>query len=192
MLTTGGGVLCAGYDGTGAVGNGATSTSSLYVAVSGLGSGVVAITAGSAHTCALLDTTGVKCSGYNKYGQVGDGSNTDRLTPTAVTGLGSGVAAIAAAGSYTCALLSAGGIKCWGYNGTGQLGDGTVADKTKPTDVVGLASDVSSVAAGSTASHTCAVLKNGSLKCWGQNFDGQLGDGAPLTHTPAYVVGFAP
>ena len=191
-LTTGGAMHCWGHNGQGQVGFGVLATETDPGTVTGLSAGVAAITAGGAHTCALLATTGVKCWGYNKYGQLGDGSTTNRLTPTPVSGLASGVAGIYAGGSHTCALMTAGGIKCWGYNGTGQLGDGTTADKAVPGDVVGMPGDISSVVAGSSANHTCAVLKDGTLKCWGQNFDGQIGDGAPLTHTPAYVTGFAP
>jgi alpha-tubulin suppressor-like RCC1 family protein len=172
-LTAGGGVKCWGRNNRGQLGDGTTTNRNTPVNVSGLTSGVDAIAVGRYHTCALTAGGGVKCWGRNIYGQLGDGTWTQRTTPVDVSGLTSGVAAIAAGGYHTCALMEGGGVKCWGRNSYGQLGDGTTTDRNMPADVSGLTSEVAAIAAG--WDHTCA-LTAGGVKCWGRNSNGQLGD----------------
>jgi Regulator of chromosome condensation (RCC1) repeat/Peptidase_C39 like family len=98
----------------------------------------MAISAGGMHTCALLTSGGVKCWGHNNNGQLGNNSNTDSHIPVDVSGLSSGVAAISAGGYHTCALLTSGGVKCWGSNGDGELGNNSTTDSWMPVDVVGI------------------------------------------------------
>ena len=149
---------------------------------------ITAIAAGGSHTCALTAAGGVKCWGDNSNGQLGDGTTDHRLIPVDVVGLGSGVSAIAAGGDYTCAVTGAGGVKCWGDNFYGQLGDGTTFDRWTPVDVAGLSSGVSAIAAGGR--HSCALSGAGQVKCWGNNIVGQLGDGTTTNRSaPADVVG---
>jgi len=158
------------------------------VDVAGL-SNATAITAGVGHSCAVTGAGGVECWGRNRYGQLGNGTTTPTYTPTDVIGLTSGVRSIAAGNSHTCAVLTGGGVKCWGYNQLGNLGDGTTTDRWTPVSVVGL-SDVVAVAGG--LRHTCALTAGGGVKCWGFNWFGQLGDGTRIDkHTPADVVGLA-
>lgn len=173
-LTTSGGVKCWGNNGNGQLGDNSTTQRLTPVNVSGLTSGVVAISAGYSHTCALTTSGGVKCWGNNGYGQLGDNSTTSRLAPVDVFGLNSGMQAVNAGYRHTCALTAAGGAKCWGYNGNGELGDTTTTQRHAPVDVSGLSSGVQTIDTGD--SHTCAVTNTGGAKCWGNNGNGQLGD----------------
>lgn len=173
-LTTLGGVKCWGNNHDGQLGNGTENDSPAPVDVVGLTSGVTAIAARWRHTCALMSAGGVKCWGGNHRGQLGDGTRRDRNAPVDVAGLTHGVKAIACGWGHNCALLTDGGVKCWGGNHEGQLGDGTGKDRHAPVDVVMAPSEVTAVTAG--GEHTCAVAK-GAIFCWGANEDGQLGDG---------------
>lgn len=198
-LTAGGGVKCWGTNnGSGQLGNGTEISTMLPggaqgppVDPIGLTSGVTAISIGHRHSCALTTAGGVKCWGINFNGEVGDGTTTDRLSPVDVTGLSSGVAAISAGTSHTCALMSTGGVKCWGAGGSGRLGDGTVTRRLSPVDVVGLPGPVASISAGQ--SHTCAVMADGTARCWGDNSFGKAGDGSGISQrlTPVAVVGIS-
>jgi alpha-tubulin suppressor-like RCC1 family protein len=186
-ITSAGGVKCWGANFFGQLGDGLPGGRSNPEDVSGLTSGVVSIVVGSNHTCALTISGGMKCWGNNQYGQLGDGTMTDRSTPVDVSGLTSGVVSIAAGFHHTCALTVSRGLTCWGDNASGQLGDGTTTSRSIPVDVAGLASGVASVTAGRI--HTCALTDAGAALCWGSNVHGQLGDGTTTSRlTPAVVV----
>ena len=189
-LTTAGEMKCWGSNLYGQLGDGSTTDRHAPVDVSGLMSGVVAISAGESHTCALTTSRAVNCWGSNFYGQLGDGSTSNNPLPVAVTGLASGVKSISAGHSHTCAVTTSGGAMCWGNNDAGQLGDGTFIESHVPVGVAGLASGIAKIAAGSK--HTCAVNVGGAVPCWGDNANGQLGDGTTTSHNvPAYVPALA-
>ncbi|MDD4964543.1 MAG: FG-GAP-like repeat-containing protein [Gallionella sp.] len=177
-LTTAGGVKCWGYNLFGALGNNTTVNSQVPVDVQGLLTGVVSIVAGGYHTCAIMTTGAMKCWGDNSSGQLGNNTVVTSVVPVDVTGLASNVTAGAASSYHTCAIVSAGGTKCWGTNAYGELGDGTITQRLIPTDVSTLTSGVSAVSAGLW--HTCALTSLGGVKCWGWNLSGQVGDGSTM------------
>jgi alpha-tubulin suppressor-like RCC1 family protein len=146
---------------------------------SATGTATAIAASGYAHTCAVVDGA-VKCWGGNFYGQLGDASTTNRLTPVSVSGISSGATALAAGDNHTCAIVS-GGVKCWGRNNNGQLGIGSTTDHNTPQDVTGLTSGVIGIAAGED--HTCALTSSGGVKCWGLGGSGQIGDGSYFNRT---------
>ena len=191
-VTAGGAVTCWGQNGSGQLGDNGScgQICPTPVAVFGLASGALAVAAGGAHSCALTSAGAVDCWGYNLRGQVGDGTTTERYAPVPVSGLGSGVAAIAAGGNHSCAVTSGGGAKCWGWNLFGQLGDGQSCACLVPVDVTGLTGAVAAVDAG--ALHTCADVLPFSVRCWGDNRFGAVGDGGSCgspCSTPVQVSG---
>ena len=185
-LTSSGGVKCWGRNNYGQLGDGTTTNRLTPVDVSGLEDDVQSIEAGVAHTCALTSSGGVKCWGRNDYGQLGDGTTTDRLTPVEVNGLAVAVQSIEAGAEYTCALTASGVTMCWGRNDYGQLGDGTTTDRLTPVEVSDLAVAVQAIAAG--PEHSCA-LTSGDIRCWGGNGRGQLGDGTTTDRLTPVEVG---
>jgi alpha-tubulin suppressor-like RCC1 family protein len=153
----------------------------------GAGRTAIAVTAGSEHACAVLDTGQLRCWGYNADGQLAQGNTNDigdDLGETTVpVDLGIGRTAVAAdAGDYhTCVILDTGQVRCWGFNFLGQLGQGhsdTIGDNPGETTVlVDLGPGRTAVALSAGYNTTCAVLDNGQLRCWGGNDVGQLMQG---------------
>ena len=159
----------------------------------GTGRTATAISAGGDHTCALLDNGAVKCWGDNGYGQLGLGDTANRgddagemgdNLPAVDLGTGRTATAISAGDDHTCALLDNGTVKCWGANTIGQLGLGDTANRgdgpgemgdNLPAVDLGTGRTATAISAG--GSHTCALLDNGAVKCWGYNTSGQLGLG---------------
>ena len=156
----------------------------------------VAIATGLRHTCAILDNGDVKCWGSDQYGQLGDGgSNTNtNAPPTTAINLGTGRTAVAVAAGerHTCAILDNGDLKCWGYNSHGQLGYGNTVDLDAPSSTaIDLGTGRTAVAIDVGTFHTCAILDNSDLKCWGMDAQGQLGEGGGTNnkYSPVSVAG---
>lgn len=171
---TEGPVKCWGQNVSGQLGNGTTTSSSTPVTVGGITT-ATSVVSGTSHSCALLAGGTVQCWGTNASGWLGNGTTSNfSATPVAVSGITTAVA-VAGGATHTCAVLAAGTVQCWGANGSGQLGNGTVTSASTPVTVGGITT-AKSVAAGSQA-HTCVVLADGSMKCWGNNSAGQLGNG---------------
>jgi alpha-tubulin suppressor-like RCC1 family protein len=198
---TDGTARCWGANSWGQLGDGTKTNSTVPVAVSGLTSAAVACT-GDAHSCALLTDGSVRCWGANSFGQLGDGTRVDSAMPVTVAGIANATT-IACGWDHTCVVLEGGLIQCWGGNGgsldspRGALGTAsgtqdckwlvnnapppypTISAETPCAATPVQVSDITNataVAAGDYA--TCALLTDGSVKCWGFNLDGQLGNGS--------------
>ncbi len=199
-IVFGGQVKCWGSSAQGQLGQGDTQARgdgpgelgwSLAPVNLGTGRTAKALAAGHYHTCALLDDASVKCWGMNLYGQLGqgdtaargDGANEmgDQLAPVAL-GSGRTAKAIVSGPFHSCAVLDDSSLKCWGLNAYGELGLGDTAARGDGPNEMGNALGAVSLGTGRSAKsvvigsyHTCAILDNGSLKCWGRNAYGQLG-----------------
>ncbi|MBN9167910.1 MAG: hypothetical protein J0I07_43670 [Myxococcales bacterium] len=171
-------VRCWGENSSGQLGDGTTARKSTPTVVLNLPRVTkLASSTGANHTCALLEDRSVRCWGANFSGQLGDGTDEQKLTPVIVPGL-SDVTDLAVADAHTCAILDNRTVRCWGGNFNGQLGDGTTENRPAPTAVPGL-SNVTGLAAG--GQRTCAFLADNTVRCWGLNNVGQFGDGTTVS-----------
>jgi cysteine-rich repeat protein len=184
-LLQGGAVRCWGVNVEGQLGYGHTNPigdNELPSAAGDVdvGGPVVAIAAGDHHMCALLEGGALRCWGHNNFGQLGYGHTNDigddELPITAGdVNVGGTVVAIGAGDFHTCALLEGGALRCWGRNDFGQLGYGHTSSVLAPGANVNVGGPV--IALGMGDFHTCALLEEGTVRCWGRNDDGQLGYG---------------
>jgi alpha-tubulin suppressor-like RCC1 family protein len=193
-ITSAGSVECWGSDSAGQLGDAVVGPpgSSTPKSAQGVG-GATHLAAGNNHSCAVVSGGAVKCWGKNLRGQIGNGqTSVHQSTPVAVQGL-TGATAVAAGDGHTCALVAGGAVKCWGDNAHGQLGQGPgagAAPSALPLSVPGISGATTIAAAWN---HTCAILTNGTVKCWGDNLLRQLGNGPSgkdaFAPTPIEVAG---
>jgi hypothetical protein len=185
-LLSNGTVRCWGRNGQGQLGDGTFMQSNTPLTVSGI-TGVAAVSGGGAHTCAVLTNGTVRCWGDNEFGELGNGTTTTSATSVQVVGIANAVA-VSAGWRHTCALLGDGTVYCWGQNQFGQLGNGSTGGSTTPVRVSGITG-----ASGITAGwwhHSCALLGDGTVRCWGVNDWGQFGSGTRTnSSTPILMRG---
>lgn len=188
LMNATGGVMCWGYNANGELGDSTNTGKTRPVDVWGLSVGVDYLRVGHMHSCVLMQTGGVKCWGYGIYGEIGDGTFTSKNVPTDVVGLGSGIASIGLGAYLTCAVTDAGELKCWGINDFCQVGDGSTVNKNIPVDITSISLPVRMATPGRADS--CVLLENGTVKCWGRNDGGQLGNGTTTgSCTPVDAMG---
>ena len=185
-LKADGAVWAWGYNNAGQLGDSSNTQRTAPVQILAAGSGTIAIAAGTSHSLAVKSDGSVWAWGDNTYGQLGDGSNTQRTAPVQVPGL-SGVIAVAAGQFHSLAIKSDGSVWAWGDNTYGQLGDGSTTQRTTPTQIPGL-SGIVAVAAGKK--HSLALQSNGTVRAWGDNTNGKLGldPATPNSLTPVQVL----
>jgi len=171
-----------GNNGEGRLGDGTTTDQSMPVQEATAATDWVAVDAGSYHTVALKADGTLWAWGSNYYGQLGDGSTTDRWTPVQEDSGSIDWVAMDAGHLHTVALKADGTLWAWGHNNYGQLGDGSTSDRSTPDLEATAATDWVAVTAGSYqySYHTVALKADGTLWAWGGNYYGQLGDGSTM------------
>ena len=177
-LTSIGAVLAWGKNYNGNLGNGSTSDSGVPVKVSlPAGTKVTAVAAGGEHNLAVTSTGAVLAWGYGADGQLGNGGTGSSGTPVNVTlPAGIKVTAVAAGALHSLAVTSTGAVLAWGYNGDGELGDGSTTNSNVPVKVK-LPSGVKVIAVAAGGYYSLALTSTGAVLAWGYNADGELGDG---------------
>lgn len=185
-LHSDGSVECWGSNSDGQLGNGNLNDSQSPVSVTGITT-ASSIAVGSNFSCALLLDGAIKCWGSNIVGQLGDGTSSNQSTAVSVSGITTATM-ISLGDTHACARLADGSMKCWGYNGSGSIGDSTLTNRVAPVSPTGLSTNIASVWAG--AGQSCAILNDGSVYCWGENTQGQLGDGSLIDrNSPNLITG---
>ena len=183
-----GDVYCWGANAQGQLGTGNFNESTTPVRLSTVK--LTSVSAGFYHTCGLSDAGVVYCWGENLFGQLGDGTGVDNPLPVAVA-LGEPAIQVVSGAVHACALLQSGAARCWGDNFYGQLGNGEHGDSARAYAPVPAAPGHTFVRLEARGWYTCGIEASGTVVCWGDNEDGQLGSGsaAPIEPEPVTVTG---
>ncbi|THF87841.1 hypothetical protein E7T09_00975 [Deinococcus sp. KSM4-11] len=181
-----------GYNGYGQLGNGTTTQSTTPVTVSGITTSnpAVEIAAGYSHSLAILADGTVRAWGYNNVGQLGNGTTTKSTTPVTVSGITASNPAVEVAGGnyHSLAILADGTVRAWGYSNFGQLGNGATTGSTTPVTVSGITASNPAVEIAGGLYHSLAILADGTVRAWGYNSNGQLGNGTTTSSTTPVTV----
>lgn len=179
---------CWGDGWDGKLGNGDAGGATQYSPVTAdSGTLYARVAAGRNHTCGITTAGVLRCWGTNSAGQVGDGTTAGPRLSALEIDPGVTYSVIAAGENNSCGITTAGVLKCWGANGSGQVGDGTTVTKSSPTVVDGGVS-YAKVSVATSGYHACAVTSAGVLKCWGNNGSGRLGNGDVLPSSSPVVI----
>ncbi|HOW29171.1 MAG TPA: hypothetical protein PK685_00640 [archaeon] len=190
VVLSSGEIKCFGDNPYGQLGNQNTTDSNFPVTVLGINN-AIKVSGGCWHTCALLNTGEINCWGANTNGQLGNGTKTNSLIPVSVIDSNNDIITnfvdVKVGCTNSCALLNNGQIMCWGNNQYGKLGDGTTTDKNTATPVLNV-ENAMQISIGSEYGG-CLREHNGTVKCWGRNNFGQIGDGTNTDqNTPTQVL----
>jgi len=183
-VTTGGKSYCWGYNFWGQLGDGTTTEQNTPTLVSG-GHAWASVDVSGSHSCGVTTAGKMYCWGYNNWGQLGDGTTTNSSAPVSATGGRTTWSSVSSGYEHTCGMTRFGETYCWGSNGSGQLGDGTITNRNEPTLLSG-GYTWASVDGGGW--HTCGVTTSDDGYCWGRNKYGGLGDGTVTTRRQPVAV----
>jgi alpha-tubulin suppressor-like RCC1 family protein len=196
-IVSGGGVKCWGSGSNGRLGNGSTANKLVPTTVTGLPGAASWISAGDAHSCAVV-TNGanheVWCWGAGSSGRLGNGGTSDATAPVKATGITT-ARTVSAGAQHTCATTTTGTVYCWGNNGSGRLGDGSTSNSNVPVLVQNSSggatlavSTTAIVAAGDDFTCVAGVGASNQVACWGSNTNSTLGDGGSSSSTRAKII----